>query len=419
MPKPQVQLLIRGAGEVLTCAPRGGDPLGRLRGVEVAVSGERIAAVAPRGELERDWDLSGAAVLDAAGGVVAPGFVDCHTHLVFGGSRAAEYAARMTRSADEVRALGIPTGIHATVSMTRAASQEELVAGARAVLRRMFLAGTTTVEVKSGYDLTANGELRMLEVNRVLQAESRGEAPLDIVGTFLGAHDFPPGVPRGRYIESIIGEMIPRVAAGKLAAFCDVYCDEGYYTAAETGRILEAGLAAGLRPKIHVDAYSNIGGSKVAAALRAVSADHLNFTSRAEMAAYAQAGVVGVLMPGLDFAVRHPRPFDARAMVQEGMTLALATDFCPACWMESMQTVMQLACRLHALSPGEAILAATSGAAKALALDDRGSLVPGALADIQLWDLPGHEDVIYRIGSNSVTAVVKRGRVHDFRGGCE
>ena len=338
---------------------------------------------------------------------------------MFGGSRAAEYAARMTRSADEVRALGIPTGIHATVSMTRAASQEELVAGARAVLRRMFLAGTTTVEVKSGYDLTANGELRMLEVNRVLQAESRGEAPLDIVGTFLGAHDFPPGVPRGRYIESIIGEMIPRVAAGKLAAFCDVYCDEGYYTAAETGRILEAGLAAGLRPKIHVDAYSNIGGSKVAAALRAVSADHLNFTSRSEMAAYAQAGVVGVLMPGLDFAVRHPRPFDARAMVQEGMTLALATDFCPACWIESMQTVMQLACRLHALSPGEAILAATSGAAKALALDDRGSLVPGALADVQLWDLPGHEDVIYRIGSNSVTAVVKRGRVHDFRGGCE
>jgi imidazolonepropionase len=415
VPKPQVELLIRGAGEVLTCAPRGGDILGRLTGVEVAVRGGRIAAVAPRGELERDWDLSGAAVLDAAGGVIAPGFVDCHTHLVFGGSRAAEYAARMTRSADEVRALGIPTGIQATVSMTRAASQEELVAGARAVLRRMFLAGTTTVEAKSGYDLSAGGELRMLEVNRVLQAGT----PLDIVSTFLGAHDFPAGVRRERYIESILGEMIPRVAAGKLAVFCDVYCDEGYYTAAEAERILEAGLAAGLRPKIHVDAYSNIGGSKVAAALRAVSADHLNHTSRAEMAAYAQAGVVGVLMPGLDFAVRHPRPFDARAMVQEGMTLALATDFCPACWMESMQTVMQLACRLHALSPEEAILAATSGAAKALALDDRGSLVPGALADIQLWDLPGHEDLIYRIGSNSVKAVVKRGRVHDFRGGSE
>jgi imidazolonepropionase len=268
--------------------------------------------------------------------------------------------------------------------------------------------GSTTVESKSGYGLSLDEEVKMLQVNRRL----RSSQSVDVVSTFLGAHDFPPDVPRRRYIDELVEEMIPHVAREGLAEFCDVYCDDGYYTVEETRRILEAGLHEGLKAKIHVDAYADIGGAAMAAELPVVSADHLNYTDRRSMRALSQANVIGVVMPALDFAVAHPRPFDARAMLDEGMTLALATDLCPGCWVESMQVVMQLACRLYALSPEEALLASTLGAAAALELDgDRGSIEPGKLADLQLWDLPAFEDVIYRIGHNAVVMVIKRGKV--------
>ena len=170
--------------------------------------------------------------------------------------------------------------------------------------------------------------------------------------------------------------------------------------------------AAGLKPKIHADAYSNIGGARLAAELGAVSADHLNYTAASRCGGWPQAGVVGVVMPALDFAVRHPRPFDARAMLDAGMTLALATDFCPACWMESMQLGDAVGLPAVPLSPEEALLAATCGAAQALGLEaDRGTLAPGKLADIQIWDVPAFEDVIYRLGNNPVETVIARGEV--------
>jgi len=205
--------------------------------------------------------------------------------------------------------------------------------------------------------------------------------------------------------------MIPRVAEAKLAEFCDVFCDEGYYTVAEARQILEAGLAAGLKPKIHADQYSAMGASELAAELGAVSADHLNYTERGAMRKLAGAGVVGVVTPALDFAVKHPRPFDARAMRDEGLTLALATDLCPAGWVASLQLVMQFACRQYALSPEEALVASTVGGARALGLNDRGALAPGQLADLQIWDVPTFEDVIYRLGNNAVETVIKRGKV--------
>jgi imidazolonepropionase len=410
LPRPKADLIIAGATEVLTCVPTADDLIGRRAGASVAISGEAILAVGSPGEVAQQVDTTTARVIDATGKIVGPGFVDPHTHLVFGGSRAQEYAARMTLSPAEVKALGIPTGIQATVDMTRAATIDALTASAVERLDQMFRHGTTTVESKSGYGLSLAKEIEMLQVNQRLQAVQ----PVDLVSTFLGAHDFPQDVPRETYLESLIEEMMPRVAEEGLAEFCDVYCDEGYYTVEESRRILEAGLQRGLKAKIHVDAYANIGGAAMAAELGAVSADHLNYTDRASMQKLTEAGVAGVVMPGLDFAVGHPRPFDARALLEEGVTLALATDLCPGCWLESMQLVMQLACRLYQFSPAEALYAATAGAARALALDyDRGSLEPGKLADIQIWDLPTFEDVIYRLGNNAVETVVKRGRVYE------
>jgi len=405
-PKPRADLLISGAAEVLTCRPKGRDLIGRIREGSVAIAGERILSIGPALEVASQVDITDAQVVDARGKIVAPGFVDCHTHLVFGGSRVKEYALRMTRPAAEVKALGIPTGILATVQMTQAESVEQLTESASQRLNRMLRAGTTTAESKSGYGLSLQQEMKMLEVNRKLQSSQ----PVDVISTFLGAHDFPPEVSRERYIEMITQEMIPEVAETALAEACDVYCDDGYYSVEESRKILEAGQAYGLVPKIHTDAYSQIGGSDLAADMRMISADHLNYTTRAQMKKLAQAGVIGVIMPGLDFAVQHPRPFDARAMLEEGMTLALATDICPACWIESMQFVMMLACRLYRLSPEEALIASTLNGAKALRLEhDRGSLEPGKLADLQIWDVSTFEDVIYRLGNNAVETVIKRG----------
>jgi imidazolonepropionase len=403
----RIDLLLRGADQVLTCVPAAGDVIGRRQGVVVAIQGERIAAVGPPEALDTEFDLSGARVVDVRGKIIAPGFVDCHTHLVFGGSRAQEYAARLTRTAQEVAGLGIPTGIQATVNMTRSSEADTLFEGALARLGCMLRYGTTTLESKSGYGLSVEKELQLLWVNRRLQASQ----PLDVVSTLLGAHDFPPEIPRERYLDLLLNEMIPQAAEAGLAEFCDVYCDEGYYTVAEARRILEAGQRHGLKPKIHVDAYANIGGSELAADLQAVSADHLNYTTEPEVERLAQAGVTGVVMPGLDFAVRHPRPFNARRMLNQGLQVALATDFCPGCWLESMQLVLQLACRLYQFSPEEALLASTVGAAQAVGLTDRGTLVPGQLADLQIWDIPTFEDLIYRLGNNAVSMVIKRGRV--------
>ncbi len=404
---PAADLIIANAAQVLTCVPSPRDLVGRIENGSVAIAGERIIAVGPAAAVESQVNAASATRIDAAGKIVAPGFVDSHTHLVFGGSRAQEYAAKMTRTAAEVKALGIPAGILATVDMTRAESVDALTASAADRLRRMSAYGTTTVESKSGYGLTLPDELKMLEVNRRLQASQ----PIDILSTFLGAHDFPRDVPPDRYVEIVINEMIPQVAEQKLAVFCDVFCDEGNYTVEQSRRILEAGLAAGLKPKIHTDQYSQIGGALMAADLGVVSADHLNYTERPLMRKLAEANVVGVVTPALDFAVKHPRPFDARAMMAEGMTLALATDLCPGCWCESMQLVMQFACRLYRFSPEEALVASTVGGARALALNDRGTLEAGKLADIQIWNVPTFEDVIYWLGNNAVEAVIKRGKI--------
>jgi imidazolonepropionase len=296
--------------------------------------------------------------------------------------------------------------------MTRAASAAELTQSAAQRLAAMFAHGTTTVESKTGYGLTVDDEMKMLEVNRRLAAEQ----PMDIVSTFLGAHAIPPGTSPRAYTDVIVNEMLPQIAEEGLARFCDVYCDEGYFDLHDSRRILESGLAAGLQVKVHADAYSAIGASSLAAELDATSADHLNYTDAKTMARLAERGVSGVVMPALDFAVGHPRPFDARAMLASGMRLALATDLCPGCWVESQQLVMQLAARLYGISPTDAIRAATIEAAHAVGLDDRGALERGKLADVQVWDVSAPEELVYKLGRNAVTTVVKRGRPYAVNG---
>ncbi len=399
-------LIITGP-TVYTCQP-GLPDAGRINNGAIAISGEHILAVGPAEELTPK--IKATQVIDAIGKIVTPGFVDCHTHVIFGGSRAAEYAAKCSMSPDQVRQLGIPTGIVATMDMTRRESAQSLFASASDLIARMLAYGTTTVESKSGYGLTVSDELKMLDVNTQLDAET----PVDIVSTFLGAHAVPPEHDTDTYVNLVIKEMIPQVADRGLAEFCDVFCEEGYFTAAQSRRILTAGMNAGLTPKIHTDEYADIGGSVLAAELPALSADHLNSTPPAVMATLAAAGVIGVVMPALDFAIAHDRPFDATAMKAAGMTLALATDICPGCWCESMQMVMQLACRNYGFTPVEALLGSTLHGAQAINRGhDRGTLEAGKLADVLILDVPTLDDVIYRVGNNSVATVVRRGRVID------
>lgn len=413
--KQDADLVIANASQLIQC--KDGTPFesGVIKNGWLAAKGEKIIAVGTKEEVETAVNTEQALKIDAGGKVVVPGFVDCHTHLVFGGSRVEEYCALLTaKDRGELERRGIKTGIMATVEATRKESISSLFNSAMSRVEGMLSHGTTTVESKSGYGLGADAEKKILETSFMLE----NKAPVDIVTTFLGAHGWPEGISKEKYIDLLTEEMIPWVADRGLAKFCDVWCDEGKYTAHESRKILQAAWDCGLELKIHTDAYSYIGGSDLAAEMGMVSADHLNYTPREVMAKLAGAGTVGVLMPALDFAVHHPRPFDYPAMKEEGMTLALATNLCPGCWTESMQFVMILACRLYKFSPGEALLASTINGAKALNLDyDRGSLEKSKLADIQIWDIPTFEYVVYRYGTNVVDKVIKKGLVvFDKRG---
>jgi imidazolonepropionase len=405
--RPRAELLVEDAAELMTCAPESPDLVGRVPGGHVAIGDGRILAAGPARDVESLIDRDNAQVIDATGKVVMPGFVDCHTHVVFAGSRVDEYVTKV--SGGDLNGLGtdVPVGILGTVRLTRRASVEELAEAALSRLEEMLAAGTTTLESKSGYGLTLENELAILEVNRRL-----GEAqPIDIVSTFLGAHAIPPETNRADYVRSIVEEMVPRVAEEGLAQFCDVYCDDGYFTPGETATILEAGLEWGLRPKLHLDAYSHTGAASLATDLPCVSVDHLNFTTESELEALAEADVVGVVMPALDFAVEHPHPSDPHRIIGAGMPLALATDMCPSCWLASMQFVVNLACR-HRLTVAQAIRASTLNAAQALGLErEVGSLEPGKLADVIILDVERHEELGYQLGRNAVETVIKRGRI--------
>lgn len=406
-------MIIKNAAELLTCKDASPDLIGVVRGGWVAVRGGRIAAV---GEKEDIAPLAGdtTQIIDAAGKVVAPGFVDCHTHVVFGGSRRDEYLAKAEKLSDaEIAGLGIKTGITATITPTREHTKEELYEESSARVKEMIVSGTTTLESKSGYGLDMDTEIKQLAVNKLL-----GERlPVDIVSTYLGAHGWPPGHEKEDYLNFLLKEMIPFIGAEGLADFCDVWCDEGHFDAAESRIILEKGLENGLKAKIHTGAYSYVGGADVAAGLGAISADHLNYTPAASLEKLAAAGVTGVVLPGTDFAVKHPRPFDIEPMIRAGLEIALATNCCPGCWCTSMAFIIILACRNHGMSAARAIRGATIAGAKALGKESTvGSIEPGKLADIQIWNLDNYGDIAYHYSPNPVDTVIKRGKIVAGRG---
>lgn len=406
-------LLIKNAGQLLTMEGSLTSDIGLVKNGSVLIQDGRIKAV---GDAETVKDAvaklkaqgTSVTVLDASGKVVMPGLVDCHTHVTFGGSRVAAYAVTMTDDdPDALAKKGIPSGIYASVAMTVGLSKEELKAQTKRRIMNMILNGTTTMEGKSGYGLTMDSELRMLTVNKELNQE----LPVDIFSTFLGAHGWTEGMKKEDYMDLLCSEMIPRVAEEHLATCNDIWCDEGHYTAKECERILACGRDYHLAPRIHTDAYSYIGGSDLAADMGMLSADHLNYTPKAVFSKLAKANVTGVILTGTDFAVKHPRPSEPRAMLSAGMDLGLATNCCPGCWCESMIFILVLACRDHGLSPEEALRAATRGAAKAMGLTDRGRLSEGLKADLLILDTDTYENLIYQYGRNPIETIIKDGKI--------
>lgn len=406
--RKHADIVVENAAQLLTCKPESADLIGAEENGCLAIGDGKILAVGDKARIT-PYIGSHTKIIDAANKTVTPGFVDCHTHVVFGGTRVEEYSARL-QSDDlaELRRRGVPVGIMATLSATRPLARGDLYGQSAARVRRMILSGTTTLESKSGYSLNLEGELKQLKVNQML-AET---LPVDISSTFLGAHGWPPDMGKNSYMDQLIKEIIPAIGAAGLAECCDIWCDDGHYERNECVKILSAAREYGMEPKIHAGAYSYIGGEDLAAEMEMYSADHLNYTPKTSLGKLADARVTGVVLPGIDFAVAHPVFFDPRPMYEAGLELGLATNCCPGCWCTSMPFIIALACRQHHMSPAQAIRAATYGGARALRREDRiGSLEAGKQADVLILDIPSCADIAYRLGENPVETVIRKGKI--------
>jgi imidazolonepropionase len=406
-----VDFIISNARQLLTMDPPvGGGPktgssmseLGIIEDGAVAIEGEKIVAVGTTTEIKAAFALkpeSGQEV-DALDCVVLPAFVDPHTHVLFSGTREWEFEERLRgKSYMDIAAAG--GGIHSSVRMFREASDEELFETTLDRLDQMAMYGTTTVECKTGYALDPEQELRALR----LIDEINQEHPIDIIPTYLGAHEVPREYREDpeAYVKLLTDKMIPEAAAMGIARFCDVFCEKGVFDVDQSRRILLAGKKAGLGPKMHADEIEPMGGAELAAEVGAVSADHLGKISETGIAAMAKAGVVAVLLPATLFSLRSSSYAPARAMIDAGVPVALATDFNPgSSYTESQPFVIALACLQMGMTPAEAITATTLNAAAALQLTDRGALSGGYRADIQIVEAPSYARFPYHVGNSDL-----------------
>lgn len=413
--KQLATLIIRGLRQCLTMA--GGDPgpasgdtqsdVGLIEDAAIAADGERLIYAGPAtGLLSRVKVASDAVQIDAGGGIVLPGFVDPHTHLLFGGWRAGEFDLRIEGAGyQEILASG--GGILSTVEATRALSEEQLVEIGSRRLRRMLAAGTTTVEAKSGYGLSALHEAKLVRAARRLAATETS----DVVVTLLGAHAVPAEHRHDRdsylrLVQEMIGTLADRVE------FVDAFCEQGAFSVPECRHLFEFAKQNGLRAKLHADQLTEGGGAELAAEVGAISADHLDYVSTAGIAAMAGAGVIAVLLPSVPLYVMSRRQAPAARLIGAGVPVALATDFNPGTSpVESMGLIVALACMLMQMSPAAALVAATRNAAWAIGRGEQiGTLEPGKLADLQLYEVSDYRMLPYRFGQLRPCQVIKRGK---------
>ncbi|MGV2903700.1 imidazolonepropionase [Microbacterium sp. AGC62] len=383
-----MRTLLTNIAELTTNIAADGAPCGTLSDAAVVIEGDRIAWVGAAADAPESDET-----VDAGGRAVIPGFVDSHSHLVFAGDRAAEFEARM---AGQKYAAG---GIRSTVAATRAASDEELRARLRGFLAEMLAQGTTTVEVKSGYGLSVADEERLVR----LAAEVTPEV------TFLGAHVVPVEYADrpDEYVDLVTGPMLD--ACAPYAKWIDVFCETGAFTVTQSRRVLEAGIARGLAPRVHASQLGPGDGVRLAVDLGAASIDHGTYLTDADIDALAQSSTVLTLLPGVEFSTRQPYP-DARRLVDAGVTVALACDTNPgSSFTSSMPFCIAIAVRDMGLTPAEAVWAATAGGARALRRDDVGIIAPGARADLMLLDAPTRVHLAYRPGVPLVRQVWKDG----------
>lgn len=367
----------------------------------VIVRDGRVTGIVPAQQAQAHY--TGAAIVDCGAGVLTPGFVDSHTHAVFGGWRAAEYEMR-ARGLDYMEIARQGGGINASVTDLRRRSEDELVELALPRLYEMARHGTTTVEIKSGYGLSLDDELKMLRVIRAIG----DRVPLRILPTFLGAHDVPLEYRerRAEYVDLIVKEMLPQVAAQRLAVFCDVFMEPGAFTRAESEQILRAAREHGLLLKLHADEFENSGAAELAAEVGAVSADHLGAISDAGIAALASSNTVATLLPATLFFLGKTAFAPARKLIDAGVTVALATDYNPGTApSSSMPLILTMACSQMRMTPMEALRAATAGGAMALRRDDVGTISEGAWADLVLWQVSDFREIPYRFGTPPVASV--------------
>ena len=380
------------------------DGYGLIEDAAILIEGSRIAWVGPRSEAP-----SGHEATDCEGRLATPGLIDCHTHLVYGGSRAHEFEQRLTGvSYAEIAKAG--GGIASTVRMTRAASEADLAASALRRLDALLAEGVTTIEVKSGYGLDRDTEMKMLKVARELSQWR----PVEVVTSYLGAHALPPEFRDDRtgYLDLVCNEVMPAVAQAKLADAVDAFCEGIAFSVAETRRVFETAKSLGLPVKLHAEQLSDLGGSKLAAEFGALSVDHIEYLDQAGVEAIARSGTVAVLLPGAFYYLREKQAPPVAALRQAGVAMAVATDLNPGTSpVHSLLTAMNMACVLFGLTPEEALRGVTDNAAKALGLYDRGLLTPGMKADIVLWNAERPGDLAYPLGYNPLAAVIHNGEL--------